>query len=41
MFLSYDMRSMFPNEKGFSATNLKYMKRWYLFYCEQAICGVY
>ena len=33
--LSLDMRAMFPNEKGFSVTNLKYMKRWYLFYYEQ------
>ena len=30
--LSLDMRAMFPDEKGFSVTNLKYMKRWYLFY---------
>ena len=35
--LSHDMRNMFPHETGFSATNLKYMKRWYLFYYEQAI----
>lgn len=34
--LSHDMRSMFPNETGFSTTNLKYMRRWYLFYYEQA-----
>lgn len=33
--LSADMRSMFPNEMGFSVTNLKYMKRWYLFYYEK------
>lgn len=33
--LSLDMRAMFPDEKGFSVTNLKYMKRWYLFYYEQ------
>lgn len=32
--LSLDMRAMFPNEKGFSVTNLKYMKRWYSFYKE-------
>ena len=32
--LSLDMRTMFPNEKGFSVTNLKYMKRWYSFYKE-------
>ena len=35
--LSHDMRNMFPYETGFSATNLKYMKRWYLFYYEQTI----
>ena len=35
--LSHDMRNMFPHETGFSATNLKYMKRWYLFYYEQTI----
>lgn len=32
--LSLDMRKMFPNENGFSVTNLKYMKRWYVFYTE-------
>ena len=35
--LSLDMRAMFPDEKGFSATNLKYIKRWYSFYYEQVI----
>ncbi len=33
--LSLDMRKMFPDETGFSVTNLKYMKRWYLYYFEQ------
>ena len=33
--LSLDMRAMFPDDKGFSATNLKYIKRWYAFYYEQ------
>ena len=33
--LSHDMRAMFSNEKGFSVTNLKYMKRWYTFYYER------
>ena len=28
---------MFPNETGFSVTNLKYMKRWYSFYAEEFI----
>ncbi|MBR6848150.1 MAG: DUF1016 family protein [Bacteroidales bacterium] len=32
--LSLDMKAMFPNETGFSVTNLKYMKRWYVFYTE-------
>lgn len=27
-----DMRKAFPNETGFSDTNIKYMKRWYEFY---------
>jgi predicted nuclease of restriction endonuclease-like (RecB) superfamily len=30
--LSMDMRREFPNQKGFSSTNLKYIKRWYSFY---------
>ena len=34
-----DMRQAFPNETGFSDTNVKYMKRWYLFYYEQVIKG--
>lgn len=32
--LSLDLRTTFPNETGFSVTNLKYMKRWYAFYSE-------
>ena len=35
--LSHDMRSMFPNETGFSSANLRYMKRWYAFYYEQVV----
>ena len=27
-----DMRQAFPDITGFSLTNVKYMKRWYLFY---------
>lgn len=30
-----DMREAFPQSKGFSDTNVKYMKRWYMFYSEQ------
>lgn len=37
--LSLDMRAMFPNEKGFSVTNLKYMKRWYNFYYQHVAIG--
>lgn len=33
--LSLDMRTAFPDETGFSVTNLKYMKRWYAFYTER------
>ena len=32
-----DMRNAFPDAKGFSDTNVKYMKRWYMFYYEQII----
>lgn len=32
--LSLDLKRIFPGESGFSVTNLKYMKRWYLFYFE-------
>ncbi len=34
-----DMRQAFPNEKGFSYTNVKYMKQWYLFYSERVTIG--
>lgn len=33
--LSHDLRSDFPDTQGFSETNLKYMKRFYLFYSEK------
>ena len=33
--LSIDLQQMFPEEKGFSYRNIRYMKQWYLFYCEQ------
>jgi predicted nuclease of restriction endonuclease-like (RecB) superfamily len=35
--LSLDMRTTFPDETGFSVTNLKYMKRWYAFYSERVV----
>ena len=28
---------IYPDAKGFSDTNIKYMKRWYLFYYERLI----
>lgn len=34
-----NMRQAFPDETGFSDTNVKYMKRWYLFYYERVIKG--
>lgn len=34
-----DMRQAFPNETGFSFTNVKYMKQWYSFYSERAEKG--
>lgn len=34
-----DMRSSFPNEAGFSDSNVKYMRRWYSFYNERVIIG--
>lgn len=30
--LSLDLQAEFPNEKGFSTSNIWFMKRWYLFY---------
>ena len=33
------MRQAFLNEKDFSYSNLKDMKRWYLFYYERIIKG--
>lgn len=33
--LSLDLKTAFPNETGFSVTNLKYMRRWYDFYNER------
>lgn len=32
---SLDMRNAFPGETGFSISNVKNIKRWYLFYSEQ------
>ncbi len=33
--LSLDLKARFPGEKGFSALNLWFMKKWYLFYSEK------
>lgn len=35
--LSIDLQSEFPGQKGFSVTNLKYIKRWYQFYHNQLL----
>ena len=35
--LSLDMRASFPDEKGFSSANLRYMKRWFEFYYERIL----
>ncbi len=35
--LSKDLQTEFPEMKGFSRSNLFYMKKWYLFYNEQSI----
>jgi len=32
--LSIDLRSEFPDMRGFSTRNIRYMKQWYLFYCQ-------
>ena len=34
-----DVRQAFPNETGFSYTNVKYMKHWHLFYSEKVTKG--
>lgn len=33
--ISADLKSEFPDMKGFSLTNLKYMKQWYIFWTNQ------
>ncbi len=37
--LSLDLRAEFPEQSGFSYTNLKYVKRWYSFYCQEISIG--
>lgn len=37
--LSLDLRAEFPDQSGFSHTNLKYIKRWYSFYSQEDIIG--
>ena len=37
--LSQDLIAEFPEMKGFSVSNLKYMRRWHLFYAGQAAIG--
>ena len=31
-YLAKDLQKEFPDMKGFSETNIKYIRRWYLFY---------
>ena len=33
--ISRDLKHEFPNLKGFSATNIKYMRNWYLFWTKE------
>ena len=33
--ISKDLKEEFPNMKGFSKTNLLYMKKWYIFYSQE------
>lgn len=35
--LSLDLKSAFPNQKGFSTRNIRYAKQWFLFYSEGLI----
>lgn len=35
--LSLDLKTAFPNQSGFSVTNIKYAKRWYEFYNQSDI----
>ena len=34
--VSLDLKREFPNEDGFSARNLRYMKQWYQYYTSEA-----
>lgn len=34
--VSLDLKKEFPNEDGFSTSNLWYMKKWYLYYTTEA-----
>ena len=37
--LSQDLMAEFPGMKGFSRSNLKYIKQWYLFYAHGSVIG--
>ena len=37
--LSLDLKESFPSQKGFSLTNLKYIKRWFSFYSQSDEIG--
>ena len=37
--VSSDLTEAFPEVKGFSISNIKYIRQWYLFYNQQSIIG--
>ena len=37
--LSKDLMAEFPDMKGFSVSNLKYIKQWFLFYSQSTVIG--
>lgn len=37
--LSHDLIALFPEMKGFSVSNIKYIRQWYLFYSQHATIG--
>jgi len=41
--ISKDLKQEFPNLKGFSTTNIKYMRQWYKFYAigQQAVDQIF
>lgn len=39
ILLSRDLFEEFPEMKGFSVSNLKYMRQWFLFYSDGSLIG--